>query len=282
VIGCLAIALACVGCTGLFTGLAFFADSMTRDSEGYKLAALVATMPLDECKFVVVSGVASGRMTFDAAAAATCADAAEKTKRAMKGVHLPTPDLDELAECKSVVSGTQAEGKPCRSTVECAMPLTCIGAKEKTEGVCKPVPTKEGEPCDGALWSHHDFGHRHRCGPGLACDTPNTQATKVVCRKAVAKGGACAEADECEDGLSCHAGKCDAGPPAAAGGPCDDDTDDCDEGLYCQRDKGQKLGKCAEKKVAGKPCTDVFECSGECRKGAGKGAGMCASICGSG
>ena len=50
-----------------------FVKQCTEDdkkSEGYKLAVLVATMPLEECNFVVRDGVASGRMTFDPAAAA--------------------------------------------------------------------------------------------------------------------------------------------------------------------------------------------------------------------
>jgi hypothetical protein len=252
-----------------------------KKSDGYKLAMLVATMPLEECNFVVRDGVAAGRMTFDASAAAACVEAAAKTKRAMKSVHLATPDIDELTECKSVVTGKQTDGQACRSTFECVLPLTCVGSKQKQDGVCKAPPAAAGEACDGSIWRFHDFGHRRRCGAGLACNSVDSATAKVVCRKAVAKGGACVESDECEEGLVCHAGKCDSGPPAVVDGPCDDDTDDCADGLYCKRDKGAKLGKCAEKKAAGKPCSDVFECRGECRKG-DKGPGTCAAVCGSG
>lgn len=252
-----------------------------KKSDGFKLAELVARMPLEECNYVVRDGVASGRMTFDALAAARCAEAGEKTKKLMKGVHLATPDIDEIVECKTVVVGKQADGQPCRSTLECVDPLTCVGAKEKKEGTCKAPPTKAGEPCDGSVWKHHDLGHRRRCGAGLACDVPDLKTVNSVCRKALAKGAACVDSDECEEGLACHAGKCDAGPPASAGGACEDDADDCLDGLYCKREKGQKLGVCAEKKAAGQTCTDVFECRGECRK-AGKPEGTCAAVCGSG
>lgn len=253
-----------------------------KKADAYKLAVLVATMPLEECNFVVRGGVAAGRMTFDAMAAARCAEAAEKTKRAMTGVHLATPDIDELAECRTVVTGKQADGQPCHSTLECKDPLTCIGARQKKDGTCKPAPSKAGEPCDGSVWRHHDLGHRRRCGPGLACDTPDMKVTHAVCRAAIALGGACAETDECDEGLACRAAKCTSGPPADVGGACDDDADDCKDGLYCKRDKGQKEGKCAAKKAAAQPCTDVFECRGECRKPAGKPDGTCAAICGSG
>ncbi len=273
-------------CTRLFGSIATdFAKACSDDdkkADAYKLASLVAAIPLEECNFVVRDGVAAGRMTFDALAAARCADAADKTRRAMKGVHLATPDIDEVAECRAVVAGKQADGQPCRSTLECKDPLTCIGAKGKKEGTCKAVPTKAGEPCDGTVWRHHDLGHRHRCGPGLACDTPDMKVTNAVCRTAVANGGACVESDECEEGLSCHAAKCTSGPPADVGGACDDDADDCKDGLYCKRDKGKKEGQCAAKKAAGQPCADVFECRGECRKPAGKPDGTCAAICGSG
>jgi hypothetical protein len=262
-----------------------FAKQCTEDdkkSDGYKLAVLVATMPLEECNFVVRDGVAAGRMTFDALAAARCADAAEKTKHTMKGVHLATPDIDELMECNTVVVGKQADGQPCRSSLECKDPLTCIGAHHKHEGTCKPLPTKDGDPCDGAVWKHHDLGHRHRCGPGLACDAPDSKTKDPICRPAIAQGGACVETDQCTEGLNCRAAKCTAAPPVDAGGACDDDADDCRDGLYCKRDKGQKEGKCTEKKAAGQPCVDVFECRGECRKPAGKPDGTCTAICGSG
>jgi hypothetical protein len=268
--------------------LADFTKACSEDdkkSEGYKLASYIATMPLEECNFVVRDGVASGRMTFDPMAAARCVEVGEKTKTAMKGVHLATPDIDELPECKAIVKGKQADGQPCKSSLECVDPLTCIGAKDKKDGVCKAVATKAGDACDGSVWKSLDLGHRRRCGPGLACDTPDAKNKNPICQKAIAQGGVCDDSDECAEGLTCHAGKCDSGPPADVGGACDDDTDDCKDGLYCKRepDAGrQKVGKCAEKKAGGQPCTDLFECRGECRKPAGKPDGACAAICGSG
>ena len=253
-----------------------------KKSSGYVLAAAFAQMPLEECYFTVRDAAAAGRLAFDAAGAQKCLDAAEKHKATQKGVHLAVPDLDELAECKTVTSGKQDLDQACRTSIECKEPLTCIGAKEKKEGACKKVPTKAGDACDGASLKMHDLGHRAKCGPGLTCDLADAKTPSPICRVAVAAGGACQDTDQCGEGLACHAGKCDASGPADVGGACNDDADDCKDGLYCKRDKGQKVGKCAAKLAAGAPCSDVFECRGECRKQAGKNDGTCAAICGSG
>jgi hypothetical protein len=275
-----------------------FQKSCTGDdkqSSGYALAAAFAEMPLEECYFVVRDGVAAGRLAFDASSAAKCLEAANSHKASQKGVHLAVPDLDELPECSAIVSAKQDLDQACRTSTECKQDLTCIGAnagnlKDKKDGVCKKIPTKAGDACDGAAFRLHDLGHRRNCGPGLACDSPDAKTPKAICRVAVVAGGACHDSDECDEGLACHAGKCDANGPASLGGACEDDADDCKDGLYCKRDKGQKLGKCANKSAAGAACSDMFECRGECRKpaGAGKagaagaGGGTCAAICGSG
>ncbi len=261
-----------------------FAKACTEDdkkSSAYQLASSVAHAPLDECNKAIRDEVAAGRLTFDAAVAMACADAADKKKRGTIGIHLYAPDLDEMPECKSLVAPKQGADQPCKSSLECVAPLTCIGAHDAVDGACKPLPTKAGDACDGVLWRLHDLGHRARCAPGLACDLPDGKTKTSTCRAAVAKGGACVDSDECADRLACRAGVCSDAPPAAVGGACTDDEDDCALGLYCARPKGAASGACATKKPAGGACTDVFECRGECKKTDG-GAGVCAAICGSG
>ena len=255
-----------------------------RKSNGYTLAAAFAQMPLEECYFVLRDGVVAGRLSFDASAAQKCVDAASKAKVAQRGVHLAVPDIDELPECRTIVAPKQDLDQACRSSLECKQDLTCIGAIDKKDGACKKIPTKAGEPCDGSLLRLHDLGHHRNCGPGLTCDAPDAKTPKPVCRAAVTSGGACHDSDECDEGLACHAGKCDGNGPADVGGACEDDADDCKDGLYCKRDKGKKLGACAAKLPAGAACSDVFECRGECKKTppAGKADGTCAAICGSG
>jgi hypothetical protein len=261
-----------------------FAKACTDDdkkSPEYELASALSRAPLDECNAAIRDSVAAGRLTFDAAAAMTCADAADKKKKGTTGIHLYAPDLDELPECRAVVTAKQTADQSCRASLECVAPLTCIGAHEKVDGSCKPLPTKAGEACDGVVWELHDLGHRPHCGSGLACDLPEANYKIPTCRAAVAKGGACVDSDECAERLACHAGLCDDGPTAAVGGRCTDDNDDCALGLYCARAKGAASGTCAAKKPAGAACTDVFECRGECKK-RDAGASVCAAICGSG
>ena len=261
-----------------------FAKACTDDdkkSSEYKLASAEAHGPLDECNAAIRNEVDAGRLTFDAGVAMACADAADKKKKGTTGIHLYAPDLDEIAECRLLVTAKQSADQPCKSSLECVAPLTCIGAHAPDVGACKPLPMKAGDACDGVLWALHDLGHRPRCGPGLACDLPDEKAKTSTCRAAVAKGGACVDSDECAEHLTCHAGACDDGPAAAVGGRCTDDEDDCALGLYCSRPKGSASGTCAAKKPAGAACTDLFECRGECKK-SDAGAPVCASICGSG
>jgi hypothetical protein len=252
-----------------------------KKSSEYQLASAIARAPLDECNFAIRNAVAAGRLAFDPAAAMTCADAADKKKTSTTGIHLYAPDLDEMPECRAIVTPKQTADQACRASIECVAPLTCVGAHEKIDGSCKPVPTKAGDPCDGVQWELHDLGHRPRCGPGLACDLPDAKWKTPTCRPAVAKGGACVDSDECVEGLSCRGGLCVDGPAAAVGGKCTDDVDDCALGLYCARAKGAASGTCAAKKPAGATCTDVFECRGECKK-RDAGPSVCGSICGSG
>ncbi len=272
-------------CRRVFASVeADFAKSCSDDdkkSAEYQLAAELARAPLDECNSAIRDEVAAGRLAFDMGAAMACADAADKKKKGTTGIHLYAPDLDEMPECRSIVTPKQTAGQACRASLECVAPLTCIGAHEKVDGACKPLPTQAGEACDGVLWELHDLGHRARCGAGLACDIPDLKSKEPTCRPAVAKGGACVDSDQCAEQLACHAGTCDDKPAAAVGGRCTDDEDDCALGLYCARAKGAASGTCAAKKPAGAPCTDVFECRGECRKG-DAGASACAAICGSG
>jgi hypothetical protein len=253
-----------------------------KKTERYKLLADFADDPITECQQTIVAPVAQGRLTFDAVAADACASAAEKARTPEPGGHLAIPDLDEIPECKTIVSAKQGLWAMCMSSLECTGQLTCVGApapgdKSPKQGACAPMPSKAGEACDAVYLKLHDLGHRPRCGTGFYCDP-----LQAKCKTAAAQGGGCDDSVQCAAPLQCHASKCDANPIGAAGVACDDDADDCAKGLFCDKPKGAKAGKCATKKGAGQACSVFTECQGDCRKAGDAGDKTCVAFCGSG
>ena len=154
------------------------------------------------------------------------------------------------ASCVGLTAGRIAEGKRCRSTLECVPGLRCLGAGPTAAGTCAP-PGQAGMACElsvdvlvsylrQTLPPHLEcagFCQRHRCEPMLT------------------DGGACTLDAQCPQGQRC-AGSCVAGALGAAGERCV--PGGCVAGLRCI------TGTCAMPKAEGQECAHDAECLGAC------------------
>jgi hypothetical protein len=184
------------------------------------------------------------------------------------------------APCDRVVVGGQAEGSPCRYSIECKDGLACVGWAPGSDGSCKKPP-RVGEACSAQQFATVLNGpaaalHHPACAHGAWCDGS-------TCRAKQPSGRACTSNDGCADGFVCAGGKCAA--PAAVGALCTK-TADCAFRLWCDRTGAEGAGRCAEKLSEGKACADPDSCSGRCEMSAADASaekrGTCVSVCGSG
>ncbi len=175
------------------------------------------------------------------------------------------PNEVELPEsCARVVTGRLAQGKRCRSSLECAAGLRCLGAGPTATGTCEK-PGSDGMACELSvdvlasyarqpLPAHVEcagFCQRHRCEAVLT------------------DGGACTLDAQCPAGQRC-AGACVDGARGAAGEKCV--PGGCGAGLRCV------AGVCAAPKAEGAECAADAECSGACVAGDG-GTKRCGRGC---
>jgi hypothetical protein len=181
--------------------------------------------------------------------------------------------------CDRVVVGEQAEGSPCRYSLECKDGLACVGYAPGSDGTCKKPP-RVGESCSAQQFATILNGpaaalHHPACAHGAWCEGS-------TCRTKQPAGRTCSTNDGCSDGLVCAGGKCAA--PARVGTPCTKTTD-CAFRLWCDRTGADGAGRCTEKLGEGKACADPDSCSGRCDMPADAGPdkrGTCVSVCGSG
>jgi hypothetical protein len=230
------------------------------------------------CFSDLAQGLARARATFDPEAARKCVDMLrqkELTKSSESDslfMHFP---------CDRVLLGVQAEGQPCRFSIECKDGLACVGYAIGKDGTCKKPP-KATEACTpqpfGTILTEAAASMHHpACAPGAYCDG-------TTCQPRVAAGKACGKSDVCALGLSCVVGKC--GQRGQAGAACVA-SGDCAFGLWCERAGDAGPGKCSAKKPEGQECLAQDACKGRCELPKGPdgkvtGPGKCASVCGSG
>jgi hypothetical protein len=188
-----------------------------------------------------------------------CADAMTK---ATVGCDWVTPDgsAPVAPACEGIVKGALPEKAECRSSLECAGGMRCLGLSTIDLGTCGPAKPA-GKSCSLAVdmlavfTRQDDLDRTHPecqgyCG-GHRCETPPPE------------GGACKFDRQCGK-LRCEAGKCTASPLPREGEAC---SVECAYGLRCAG------GKCAAPKAEGAACGSDAECRGKCT------GGTCAKLC---
>lgn len=183
--------------------------------------------------------------------------------------------------CLGIVKGRIAAGQKCRSSLECAGSLRCLGVGPTTTGSCG-APKSTGELCGGTVDTlagytrQSDVDKRHpEC---------KERCIKRKCAPPVAEGGACQTTADCGDGLQCilvtstaapklgfPQKKCVAKALPKEGEPCPGGV--CEGDLRCIRNR------CAARKAAGEECTADFECRGGCLEGDAGERGKCGPRC---
>jgi hypothetical protein len=262
-------------CTGTFS-----ADSerqrATCSPEDTRRLESVAHIAANLCARDLTAALASTKATFDQ-------QAAEKCVEMLREKALPrTTDTETFFDhfpCDRVLLGTQAEGNPCRFSVECKDGLACVVARGP-EGVCAKPP-RVGEVCSlQSIGSTLDEDgaemHHPACDKGSVCDGHS-------CKPRLGAGKACSGSEACGMGLACVMGKCGSRRPV--GGACAKSTD-CLFGLWCGRggagtatDGGTgKAAECQIKLDDGAECASQDSCKGRCAVDRGK----CVSVCNSG
>lgn len=251
--------------------------------EGKRSACCKATAGItfaSECTRMLSAAMRHKAIEADAKEVDACIAAFEKTLDGCDWVG-PFPPGPPPA-CLGILKGKTAEGHKCRSTLECAGELHCIGLGPTTIGKCG-APSAGGESCGGTVdplvgfARQTDSDKRHpQC---------KERCIKHQCQPAVADGAPCLISGDCQEGLQClpvpgaakdHRGiapkKCVAGKtPGKEGDPCPGGV--CESGMQCIR------GKCAARKAGGEACTDDFECRGGCLRDDAGTKGKCGPRC---
>lgn len=230
------------------------------------------------CFSDISAALSRSRASFDADAAQHCVAMLRSKLLAQSS---ETDTLFQHFPCDRVLLGVQAEGQPCRYSVECKDGLSCVGYAVGVDGTCKKPP-RSGEACErqpfGTILNDEAATlHHPACASGAWCDGK-------TCDKRVPAGHKCGSSAACAEGLACVMGKC--APRGAAGGGCWTDAD-CAFGLWCDKSADAGTGRCATKRVEGAACRSNQQCKGRCDVPAGLDAGpgehgKCASVCGSG
>lgn len=159
------------------------------------------------------------------------------------------PSLPE--SCSGVVVGKIHEGKKCRSTLECASGLRCLGAGPTAAGKCAP-PGQDGMACELSVDVLVSY-LRQTLPPHLECAG---FCQRHRCESVLTDGGSCTLDAQCPEGQRC-AGTCVAGTRGAAGDRCV--PGGCVAPLRCV------AGTCATPKAEGEECSADAECLGACR-----------------
>lgn len=243
-----------------------------------RLARAAANLCADDMNVAV----ARGRTTYDRDAAKQCLQMLQNTDAPRTS---ETDTLFQHFPCDRVLLGTQAEGQPCRFSIECKDDLACVGYAIGVDGTCKKPP-KAGEACTQQRYAsilNEDAAtiHHPEC-------TANAWCAGKSCQPRIAAGQACVNATSCVAGLTCVMGKC--GQLGAPGAGCFS-SNDCTFGSWCNRTPevlaGGTKGKCEAKRPASALCPSVDACKGRCdmprpADGGEPTMGRCIATCGSG
>jgi hypothetical protein len=268
-------------CSGVYGSLLTTTETCCSPADrthgSYQFLDAVLHILVDACQTDLPARVGSGRVRYDASAAAACI-AAEQASLA--GHTCTTPiTITLVPACSEVFVGQQASLAPCGQDVECQDGLTCIGwTASGADGSCESPPAVsaacgEAKSDGGPPVIPWPFGNHPDCATGGYCKG----SPGGTCAAESGSNGACTTDAECTTGLVCHLAKCGTTGPAATNGACAS-LSDCQHGLYCATG-----GTCQAEKAAGASCTGVFdtECLGECDV-PDAGAPVCVSYCGSG
>jgi hypothetical protein len=230
------------------------------------------------CFSDISAALSRSRASFDADAAQHCVAMLRAKPLAQSS---ETDTFFQHFPCDRVLLGLQAQGQPCRYSVECKDGLSCVGYSVGVDGTCKKPP-RPGEACEGQPFGTilNDAAaslHHPACARGAWCNGK-------TCDRRLPAGRACGSSAACAEGLACVMGRC--APRGAAGAGCRTDAD-CVFGLWCDHDADAGTGRCATKRAQGAACGSNEQCKGRCDLAAARDAGpgehgTCASVCGSG
>ncbi len=170
-------------------------------------------------------------------------------------------DMDDVAECELVFTGTLPEGASCDDDDACAAPAGgiayCSYPSDEDIGTCRPLTRAvQGEAC-AASGRDGDWYELRESAPGGICFREDGLFCEdfATCQPLRAIGAACVNSDDCVDGAVCDSSSRTCVAIAAVGGPCSNDSQ-CAEDAYC----GPEL-TCAPLKGPGAACETDFECS---------------------
>lgn len=251
-------------------------SSADRASTYYKQLVGAYQSAQKACGAGLEAGIASGRVTYDAASANACTASFTAALGSACGKDLFFA-LDLLASpsCRGAFGGLAEKGATCNADVECADGLTCAGNSSSSVGTCTEAAAIGG-PCGSPKGAVSlQFGAHRACVVGSDC-------RGGVCT-AARKGFECDLDRDCADGRLCVLGKC-ATARGPAGATCEV-RDDCELGAYCDRSADAGTGTCAARKSQSASCVVNFaggpQCHGRCLAGdAGSAGATCASFCG--
>ncbi|MBI4819704.1 MAG: hypothetical protein HY791_25750 [Deltaproteobacteria bacterium] len=157
-------------------------------------------------------------------------------------------------ECRSLVSGTLPLGSPCRSSLQCASDLQCLGLSAATPGQCGPA-LPVGSMCrsgvDSVALMLRDESSRPECKNGYCA--------RGRCEPLGGKDATCRSNVQCGPGFHCDGKACRPGAVIAAGQPCADGG--CAPGARCIRNV------CLQVKALGESCKNDLECPSACVDG---------------
>ncbi|HRI68777.1 MAG TPA: hypothetical protein PK156_31325 [Polyangium sp.] len=219
-----------------------------------------------ECVRTLSHALRDKSVDLDSAAVETCVSAMNTAHEGCEWVG-PT-NVNVPSACEGIIRVAVAEGKTCRSSLECVDGLRCLGVGPTDAGVCrKPLPT--GYPCTLAVdtlaaltrQDHLDVQHPECTG----------FCSQRRCQDTVALQGACKTSEACGAGRVCLGGKCVEGALPTEGKPCAQGA--CANGLRCD------AGTCHARKSAGARCSNDTECQGGCIRGDGGKEGTCGMKC---
>jgi hypothetical protein len=207
-----------------------------------------------ECVRNLAGAVTSSAAELSAEDVDACATAMEKAHEGCDWVGPYPPTVP--GACLDIIRGRRAIGDVCRSALECADGLRCVGSGPTDPGRCGP-PSPIGSLCNTAVdplvvyARQDDVDVRRPACAGGFCD-------RNRCRPHQARGERCSANAHCGGGR-CADGVCVEESVAPLGGPCL--GGDCPAGARCTR------SRCVEAKPIGATCASDAECKAACVEG---------------